>query len=196
MPLSLGYTLRREEAIATVLSLLGSKDIVVSTTGMISREVYENRSSHEKDFLTVGSMGHASSIALGIALAKPQRRVFCFDGDGAMLMHLGAAPIIASCSCPNLKHILFNNNAHDSVGGQPTAMSNINVDLAFRGLGYSTVIHCTSADDIRTRWKAFVECNAPALMEICVAPGARPDLGRPTENPIDNKLAFMDFIHD
>ena len=188
------FNLSREDAIKQVVSLLKDTDIVVSTTGMISRELYENRSSHEKDFLTVGSMGHASSIALGIALSKPQKKVFCFDGDGAFLMHMGAIPVIASRNLPNFKHILFNNEAHDSVGGQPTVMNSVNVVDVVSGCGYKYVYQAYSLDDILQIWSDFYASDGPSLLEIKVKSGARKDLGRPKEKPVENKDAFMNFI--
>ena len=190
------YPLVREEAIRTVVSLLREKDIVVSTTGMISRELYENRTSHEKDFLTVGSMGHASSIAFGIALNKPNRKVFCFDGDGAFLMHMGAVAVIASRNLPNLKHIIFNNEAHDSVGGQPTVMGNVDLAEVVKGCGYQKVYQAYSAEDIKEQWSDFYQITEPCLMEIKVKSGARKDLGRPKEKPVENKQAFMNFVED
>lgn len=184
----------REAAIQTVVPLLGEKDIVVSTTGMISRELYENRASHEKDFLTVGSMGHASSIAFGIALSKPERQVFCFDGDGASLMHMGAAAVIASRNLPNLKHIIFNNAAHDSVGAQPTVMGKVDLLKAFQSLGYKNVFQVNSAEEIKKVWNDFYHSKGQSLLEIKVKCGARKDLGRPKEKPAENKIAFMNFV--
>ena len=188
------YEFCREEAIKTVISLLGEKDIVVSTTGMISRELYENRKSHEKDFLTVGSMGHASSIAFGIALSKPERHVFCFDGDGACLMHMGAAAVIASRNLSNLKHIIFNNAAHDSVGAQPTVMGEVDLLKAFQALGYPKVFQANSSEEINSVWNDFYHSKSQCLLEIKVKCGARKDLGRPKEKPSENKQAFMEFI--
>ena len=188
------YNLTREDAIKTVISLLKSNDIVVSTTGMISRELYENRNSHEKDFLTVGSMGHASSIAFGIALAKSDRTVFCFDGDGAFLMHLGATPVIASRNLNNFKHIIFNNEAHDSVGAQPTISNNINLSDVAKSLGYKKTFQVTSIDEIKNAWNEFSSATEPSLLEIKVKCGSRKDLGRPKEKPIENKNAFMNFL--
>lgn len=188
------YPLSREEAIQTVVSLLSEKDIVVSTTGMISRELYENRTSHEKDFLTVGSMGHASSIAFGVALNKTDRKVFCFDGDGAFLMHMGAAAVIASRKLPNLKHIIFNNEAHDSVGGQPTVMSMVDIAKVVQGCGYKKVYQAASIEEIKNNWAEFYKASEQCLMEIKVKSGARKDLGRPKEKPVENKQAFMNFL--
>lgn len=187
------YSLSREEAIKKVISLMQDSDIVVSTTGMISRELYENRQSHERDFLVVGSMGHASSIAFGIALNKPNRKVFCFDGDGALLMHLGACAVIASRNLPNLKYIIFNNEAHDSVGGQPTIMDCVNLADIAKGFGYR-FYKAQNLDDIQSIWAEFYGLPKPCMLEICVKLGARKDLGRPKEKPIENKIAFMKFV--
>ena len=155
------YSLAREEAIKKVVSLLGEKDIVVSTTGMISRELYENRQTHEKDFLTVGSMGHASSIAFGVAINKPDRKVFCFDGDGAFLMHMGASAVIASRKLPNLKHIVFNNEAHDSVGGQPTVMNHVEIADVIKGCGYDNVYQVqTPSRSCTTSYQGRFQCFA------------------------------------
>ncbi len=187
-------TLSREEAIQTALSLMHENDIVVSTTGMISREVYENRASHEKDFLTVGGMGHASSIAFGVALNKPYRTVYCLDGDGAFLMHLGAAPVIASRHLPNLKHIVFNNEAHDSVGGQPTIMGEVNLPALVKACGYQATFQASTIEEIRAAWQAFAICTTPCLLEIKVKTGSRKDLGRPKEKPVENKESFMKFV--
>lgn len=97
---------------------------------------------HEKDFLTVGSMGHTSSIALGVAMQKPKRQIFCLDGDGSVIMHMGAMATVGQSNLDNFKHIVINNGAHDSVGGQPTDAGN-HEDFSFskiaQGCGYKTV---------------------------------------------------------
>ena len=133
-------TMSREEAIQTVAAALGEKDCIVSTTGMISRELFEYRAAmnqgHERDFLTVGSMGHASQIALGIAMAKPDRTVWCFDGDGAAIMHMGSMAIVANKAPKNYVHVVFNNGAHDSVGGQPTVGLKIDLSAVAKAVGY------------------------------------------------------------
>lgn len=188
------YVLGREAVIKKVISLMGKEDIVVSTTGMISREVYENRRSHEKDFLTVGSMGHASSIALGIALNKPRRKVFCFDGDGSLLMHMGAVAVIGSMKIANLKHIVFNNEVHDSVGGQPTVMGSVDLRKVLEGSGYNNFYQAFTEEDIERFWGMFYKSEELSFMEIKVKSGARKDLGRPKEKPVENKNKFMEFI--
>ena len=190
------YQLKREDTIRYLLNKLSETDIVVSTTGMISREIYENRITHEKDFLTVGSMGHASSIAFGIALAKSNRKVVCFDGDGALLMHMGAIPVIASRRPRNFKHILLNNEAHDSVGAQPTIFSSIDFINALPYLGYTKSFSATNFDEIDKVWDEFYHSNEIAMLEIKVKCGARENLGRPKERPYENKIKFMNFIKD
>ena len=193
-------TLSREEAIQTVASALGPKDVIVSTTGMISRELFEARTAwgqgHERDFLTVGSMGHASQIALGIALEKPERKVWCFDGDGATIMHMGSLAIVASKKPVNYIHVVFNNGAHDSVGGQPTVGLKIDLPAVAKAVGYNKTWSVTDAQSLS---KALDECrktNGPVLLEVKVKKGNRKDLGRPTTTPVENKEALMQFLKD
>lgn len=192
------YPLSREEAMKIVASLLPKDAIIVSTTGKLSRELYEYRDgmneSHESDFLTVGSMGHSSSIALGIALAKPHRKVFCFDGDGAFIMHMGALTNIGNLAPANYIHVLFNNGAHESVGGQPTLGFNIDVEAIAKACGYT---HAASVETEGEVNKAIAEALAdqgPSLVEIKVSINSREDLGRPKTTPIENKEAFMKYI--
>lgn len=191
-------TMSREEAIQAVASALEPKDVIVSTTGMISRELFEARTAwgqgHERDFLTVGSMGHASQIALGIALEKQDRKVWCFDGDGATIMHMGSLAIVASKKPANYIHVVFNNGAHDSVGGQPTVGLKINIPAVANAVGYSATWSVTDASELT---KAIDECRkatGPVLLEIKVKKGNRKDLGRPTTTPIENKEALMQFL--
>ncbi len=193
-------TMTREEAIQTVASALSPKDVIVSTTGMISRELFEARTAwgqgHERDFLTVGSMGHASQIALGIALEKTDRRVWCFDGDGATIMHMGSMAIVANKAPKNYVHVVFNNGAHDSVGGQPTVGLKIDLPAVAKAVGYNVT---WSVADASMLAKALKECNkvtGPVLLEIKVKKGNRKDLGRPTTTPVENKEALMQFLKD
>lgn len=168
--------LPREQAIESVLKSLPEDAVVVSTTGMISREVYETRErlgqDHSRDFLTVGSMGHAIMIALGIAKSQPTRPVFCLDGDGASIMQMGNMAIAGSSECANLTHIVFNNAAHDSVGGQPTVGGVISLPIIAAACGYNQPGH-------------------PTFKMVLVAKGARKDLGRPKEPPQVNKSLYM-----
>ncbi len=194
----LELVLSREEAIQTVAAALGEKDCIVSTTGMISRELFEYRTAmnegHERDFLTVGSMGHASQIALGIALAKQDRKVWCFDGDGASIMHMGSMAIVANKAPKNYIHVVFNNGAHDSVGGQPTVGLKIDLPAVARAVGYMTVYSVETKEYLKELLDKVKTQEGPVFLEVKVKKGNRKDLGRPTTTPIENKEALMDFL--
>ncbi|MBS5528544.1 MAG: phosphonopyruvate decarboxylase [Prevotella sp.] len=194
------YTMEREEAIKAVAGAMDVKDIVVSTTGKISRELFEHRTAtgegHSRDFLTVGSMGHASQIALGIALNRPERNVYCFDGDGAAIMHMGGMGIVASMLPGNFYHIVFNNGAHDSVGGQPTIGFGIDLPKIAAGCGYKTVMSVATRSELDTILPTLTTLPAPLLLEIKVKKGSRDDLGRPTTTPVENKEALMSFLEE
>lgn len=190
----------REEAIRTIISSMPRDTAFVGTTGMISRELFELRvstgTSHESDFLTVGSMGHASQIALAIALAQPRRHVACLDGDGAFIMHTGGAAIIGSLAPRNLLHFVLNNGAHDSVGGQDTVGFRIDIPAIARACGYAQAACVDTLDNLQTQIAAMLASDAgPNLLEVKVRKGARPDLGRPTTTPIQNRDSFMRFLH-
>ena len=189
-------TMSREEAIQMVAAALGEKDAIVSTTGMISRELFEYRTAmnqgHERDFLTVGSMGHASQIALGIALAKQDRKVWCFDGDGASIMHMGSMAIVANKAPKNYIHVVFNNGAHDSVGGQPTVGLKIDLPAVAKAVGYSQVFSVDNKESLQKQLSDLGE--GPVFLEVRVKKGNRKDLGRPTTTPIQNKEALMEFL--
>lgn len=191
-------TMSREEAIQTVAAALGEKDCIVSTTGMISRELFEYRAAmnqgHERDFLTVGSMGHASQIALGIAMAKPDRKVWCFDGDGAAIMHMGSMAIVANKAPKNYVHVVFNNGAHDSVGGQPTVGLKIDLPAVAKAVGYKATYTIDSKDALSVILSEAKNLEGPVLVEIKVKKGNRKDLGRPTTTPIQNKETLMSFL--
>lgn len=188
----------REEAVQTVAESLGEQDCIVSTTGMISRELFEYRAivnaGHERDFLTVGSMGHASQIALGIAMAKPERRIWCFDGDGAAIMHMGSMAIVADKAPKNFVHVIFNNGAHDSVGGQPTVGLKIDLPAVARAVGYPNVFSVDNKEDLLETLNCVGLMSGPILLEVRVKKGNRKDLGRPTVTPVRNKELFMNFL--
>lgn len=191
-------TMSREEAIKKVASSIEDKACIVSTTGMISRELFEARTfwnqGHERDFLTVGSMGHASQIALGIALQKPELRVYCFDGDGASIMHMGNMAISASMKCKNYVHFVFNNGAHDSVGGQPTVGLKIDLCAVAQAVGYKEVYSVETIETLEAKLAELKNAEGPIFFQVCVKKGNRKDLGRPTTTPIQNKEALMDFL--
>ena len=201
--------LKREVAIEMILKALPNDAVVVSTTGMISREVYETRErlgqDHSHDFLTVGSMGHALMIALGIAKAQSDRQVVCLDGDGASIMQMGNMAIAAQSHCGNLTHIVLNNAAHDSVGGQPTVGNDIKLFELAESLGYDVVypdlglpVMASEKKCLETMLKSLSwsggHGNLLQFMEVKVAKGARKDLGRPKEPPQVNKKLFMQTL--
>lgn len=188
--------LNREQAINTVLDSLSNDDVIVSTTGKTSRELYELRvSRNEKtnDFLTVGGMGHTSSIALGAALGNPNKRVICLDGDGSLLMHMGAITNIGKLAPKNFLHIVLNNGAHESVGGQKTVARDIDLKNIFLSSGYKSYYTASSTEEIEQSIKAM--SDGPSVLEIKIKTGARSDLGRPKSSPVENKIAFMDALN-
>jgi phosphonopyruvate decarboxylase len=193
-----GASLHREEALKILVQQANPNDIFVSTTGKTSRELFEIREAlqqkHEKDFLTVGSMGHASMIALGIALEHPDRTVWCIDGDGAALMHLGCMVVAAQINCTNMIHVVLNNGAHESVGGMPVANGKVNFcDLA-RAAGYDACHRVYSEEDLISYIANVEKQNKTKFIEIIVSLGSRENLGRPTTTPKENKNAFMSFL--
>lgn len=189
------YTLSREDAIKIILNHIDGSEIIVSTTGKASRELFENRAAlkqgHDSDFLTVGSMGHASQIALGIALNKPKRNIICLDGDGAVLMHMGAFSIIGTQAPSNFLHIVINNGAHESVGGQPTVALEIDLPQIALANNYKNAISISTEEDLLSALTAFDASISPTLIEVKVNIDSRSDLGRPTILPINNKSDFM-----
>ena len=191
-------TFSREEAIHAVAAAIGTKDVIISTTGMISRELFEYRKmmnqGHKRDFLTVGSMGHASQIALGIALEKQDRKIWCFDGDGSTIMHMGSLAIVASKAPQNYIHVVFNNGAHDSVGGQPTVGLKIDISRIARAVGYPHTYSVSNKVALLDILNEINNQEGLSFLEIKVKKGNRKNLGRPTTTPIQNKEVFMRFL--
>ncbi|HIW63361.1 MAG TPA: phosphonopyruvate decarboxylase [Candidatus Stackebrandtia excrementipullorum] len=185
----------REDALIALTKAVGNDAAVVATTGMLSRELFEYRADNDlngdRDFLTVGGMGHASSIALGVAKADHDREVWCFDGDGAFLMHLGTLAVIADHAPGNYFHVVFNNGVHDSVGGQPTSIDKVDVPAAAKALGYRYAAATDDLESLPAQVAALREHGGPALLELKVKPGNRADIGRPTRTPAESKAAFM-----
>jgi len=196
--LETGFEMNREDAIKIIVDSLESNDIIISTTGKTSRELFEYREelgqNHHNDFLTVGSMGHASQIALGIALNKPNKNIYCFDGDGATLMHAGSLGVIGDLAPLNYKHIVFNNGAHDSVGGQPTIAHDIDLQAIALGFNYKEVFVAEDKNSLVANVEKLKLAEGPVLLEIKINKGARKDLGRPTSSPTENKDNFMELL--
>lgn len=188
----------REQAIACIVASLGPADVVVCTTGGASRELLELRAAAGeapgRDFLCVGSMGHASQIALGIALSRPERRVVCLDGDGALLMHMGGLATIGACRPARLHHIVLINGVHESVGGQPTAAPDVDVPALARACGYRWAARADAADPLSRLLVPWSDAPGPALLEVHLARGFRPNLGRPTLPPQQSRAAFEAWL--
>ena len=190
-------TLGREESLAEILRFLEPKDIVVTTTGKISREVYELSDAlfghHKQSFLTVGGMGHAVMIAFGIAAAKPESRVVCLDGDGAVAMHMGALAFIGTQKPKNLIHFCLNNKAHESVGGMPTASPSVSYARVAEACGYLHTFRVDAPESLRQALKSLKEIQQTAFVEVKVSLGSRENLGRPKETAPENKAEFMQY---
>lgn len=186
--------LMREEIIRRITDVSG-EDVIVSTTGKASRELFEireaNGQGHRIDFLTVGSMGHSSSIALGICAQKPGTRVWCIDGDGAALMHMGAIAVIGANKPKNLIHVVINNAAHETVGGMPTVMGQIDLAGVAKACGYEKVYSVADCEALVKALKQARSEEKLTMIEVKAQIGSRADLGRPTTTPQENKAAFM-----
>jgi phosphonopyruvate decarboxylase len=193
------YALSREASIEALLDMLPLDAIVVSTTGHISRELYTCREKrgdgHGRDFLMVGGMGHTSQVALGIAMSQSKRPVFCFDGDGSTLMHMGGMALAGQSECRNFKHIVFNNGAHGSVGGQPTLGFSVNLSQVALACGYKHAESVTDAQMLKACGKGLLNKEGPTFVEVRVSLPFRDDLARPSTTPEENKTSLMRFIH-
>lgn len=187
----------REDIIRHIVKASG-EDPIVSTTGKPSRELFETRTangqSHKYDFLTVGSMGHASSIALGVAINKPDRRIWCVDGDGAVLMHMGSMAVIGANAPKNMIHIVINNGAHETVGGMPTVASKIDLVAIAKACGYPNAVCVDNFDDLDKELENAKARDELSFIEVKCSIGARDDLGRPTTTALENKQNFMEYL--
>lgn len=192
-----GNAMLREDILKHVVAVSGD-DTIVSTTGKASRELFEIREArgegHGHDFLTVGSMGHSSSIALGIACQKPSEKIWIVDGDGAALMHMGSMAVIAANKPKNVVHIVINNGSHETVGGQPTVMGGVDLVQIAKGCGYPNVARVDSFAELDKELQAAKKRDQLSFIEVKCAIGAREDLGRPTTTAQDNKKAFMETL--
>lgn len=190
--------LTREEILSLLLDYTG-EDPIVSTTGKTSRELFELREvrgqDHSLDFLTVGSMGHSASIALGLSLHSPLRRVWCLDGDGAMLMHMGILATIGQTHPENLVHVVINNAAHESVGGMPTVVGGLDLPSIAIGCGYATAACVADPEHLKAALCELLYKPGPHFLEIRSRIASRSNLGRPTVPPQKNKLQFQQKLH-
>ena len=193
-----GNKMIREEIIQHIVKASG-EDPIVSTTGKASRELFEtrvaNNQSHKYDFLTVGSMGHSSSIALGVAINKPEQHIWCIDGDGAVLMHMGSMAVLGANKPKNLIHVVINNGAHETVGGMPTVAAEIDLVAIAKACGYPYAVSVDSFEDLDKELNSAKERNELTLIEVKCSIGAREDLGRPTTTALENKQNFMGYLN-
>lgn len=189
----------REEVIRHI-ALASGEDPIISTTGKASRELFEIREmknqEHKYDFLTVGSMGHSSSLALGVAIQKKTTKIWCIDGDGAVLMHMGAMAVLGANAPQNIVHIIINNGAHETVGGMPTVAAKIDLAGIARACGYPYAVTVSNYDDLDQELANAKKRNELSLIEVKCAIGSRKDLGRPTTSTIENKCNFMQYLSD
>lgn len=187
----------REEILRHIVEISG-EDPIISTTGKASRELFElreaNGQEHKYDFLTVGSMGHSSSIALGVALHKPDTRIWCVDGDGALLMHMGAMAVIGANAPRNLIHVVINNGAHETVGGMPTVAGELDLVAMAKACGYPYAASVADVQELDCELKAAKRRNELSFLEVKCSIGARADLGRPTTTALENKQKFMEYL--
>lgn len=190
-------TMAREEIIRHIVRASGD-DPIISTTGKASRELFEirtaNNQSHKYDFLTVGSMGHSSSIALGVAINKPERRIWCVDGDGAVLMHMGSMAVLGANKPKNLIHVVINNGAHETVGGMPTVAGSIDLVGVAKACGYPYAVRVGRFEELDQELEAAKVRGELSLIEVKCSIGARDDLGRPTTTALENKQSFMEYL--
>lgn len=187
----------REDIIKHIVAASGENPIV-STTGKASRELFEtrvaNNQSHKYDFLTVGSMGHSSSIALGVAINKPEQRIWCIDGDGAVLMHMGSMAVLGANKPKNLIHVVINNGAHETVGGMPTVAADIDLVGVAKACGYPYAVSVDTFEKLDKELNLAKDRNELSLIEVKCSIGAREDLGRPTTTALENKQNFMEYL--
>ncbi len=187
----------REEIVKHILAV-SEEDPIISTTGRASRELFEiraaNSQSHKYDFLTVGSMGHSSSIALGIAIHKRKQKIWCIDGDGAVLMHMGAMAVIGACKPNNLIHIVINNEAHETVGGMPTVAGQVDLVALAKACNYSYAVKADSYEELDKELKMAKANQQLSFIEVKCSIGSRADLGRPTTTTLENKVSFMEYL--
>jgi len=190
-------TMVREEIIRHIVAVSG-EDPIVSTTGKASRELFEireaNGQAHKYDFLTVGSMGHSSSIALGVALNKPEKKIWCIDGDGAVLMHMGAMAVVGANAPKNLVHVVINNSAHESVGGMPTVAAKMDLVAIARACGYPKAVSVETFEALDRELNSARTAKELTFIEVKCSIGARDNLGRPTTTALEIKREFMRYL--
>jgi phosphonopyruvate decarboxylase len=202
-------SLTREQALSVLLPRLNQglepggageqPAAVIATTGKLSRELHElddRDFSKRNRFYMVGSMGCAAGFALGIARAQPERRVVALDGDGALLMKLGSLATAGSLAPTGYHHVVFDNGAHDSTGGQPTPSPAVDFALAALACGYRHAETVSEPDALRDAFARQLAKPGPSLLRVLIKTGSRKDLGRPRLSPRDGYVRFKAFLAD
>jgi phosphonopyruvate decarboxylase len=183
----------RSEVIREILKSIQNNTKIISTTGYTSRELYQirkNEGYHKgKDFYMIGGMGHSSSVALGAAFKK-NKKILCLDGDGSMLMHLGSLHTVGLMNKNNFKHILLNNQSHESVGGQEISFKRVKMEKLIKGLGYSKYIQLKDKKDLKNKIQSVLKYKGSIFLEVLIEKGAIKNLGRP-KNFIKIKNNFL-----
>lgn len=194
-----GYELIREQVLRTILEQVYNDSYIVSTTGKISRELYEQSDAlygnHDRLFMTVGGMGHASMIAYGMAQADENRRIVCIDGDGAVMMHMGALAFLAKQSPKNFLHIVINNAAHESVGAMPTGYSGQTYSEVAKACGYKNTYTVKTSDELEMALLVVKGKKELSMIEVMVSLDSRAELGRPKESARENRVNFMETYY-
>lgn len=176
--------INRQDFIKKFLKTIPKNSKVISTTGFTSRELFQIRNSlnikSSKDFYMIGGMGHASSVSLGVSLFT-KKNIYCLDGDGSLLMHMGSLKTIGDYGKKNIKHILFNNNCHESVGNQETSVDKINFKTLLKSLGYKNYIQLKNENEINKLLNKFIKLKGPSFLEVKISSGSFKKLGRPSK---------------
>jgi phosphonopyruvate decarboxylase len=179
----------RADAVARVAAALGREALAVACNGMIGRELYA-RADAPTRFYMIGSMGLAASIGLGVALVQPSRTVVVFDGDGNVLMNLGAIANVAAAGAPNFHHVVFDNGAHGSTGDQRTISDRVPIDDVARAAGYRRCARVTTPKALDEALAAWFEAPGPSMLLVAVDRGNLPGIGRVELSPAEIAVRF------
>lgn len=187
-------TISRDEALESLIKIEQINNLYISTTGKLSREldsIREGKNSKPSDFYLVGGMGHTFSVSYSLAHENPDKVIICLDGDGSFLMHLGSVGLVASNPLENYIHILFNNSSHQSVGGQPTYIDNLDLEQLSNSLGFKSFLNINKIEDLDSK---IYKLERPAFINIVINTDEKPNLSRPKNTPVKNKESFKSSI--
>jgi thiamine pyrophosphate-dependent acetolactate synthase large subunit-like protein len=183
----------RYEALQRILTPLPDGDLALFTTGMISREAFNIRDRAE-NFYMIGSMGLLNAVGLGLALQSPSHMIWIIEGDGSALMSLGTLPLIATCRPHNLIHVVLDNEAYESTGGQPTISSMVNLAALAEAAGYARVWRVTDSASLQNALREARQSNALTFILVKVSGRAPEGLGRVSLTPEEIKQRFSQIF--